>query len=402
MAGVSAAFAQNKYEEVIRYTEADGCILIPVSVKGKSYRFLLDPGDAASTAVLAEYADELGVETNGQTPEYPKPMLKTVDAGSLEKVGVGENIFRQKAGVYVINDGGWLKSLGVVGCIGAEFFAGNVLTINSQNKTITVSSPYKPSYVQLRNRTDMNPVNTVKMMVAGEIVSVQFDLTNPDLLTLSASDFDRLKGRLGQPREAANLPSPKRTYSADVKFVNKDISGADVVYDDVAELKTSVLGGAVLNYGVLTIDYTKAKVYFEPFETLDASKLVPAEVAPAVVEEGNIVHLDRAAFLELVFNFRESDTWKFKGDKPAVIDFWATWCGPCKKLAPAFERVATEYAGKVDFYKVDIDREPEIAKYFNITSIPVLLYIPVEGDPFLELGIRPDEAIKSNVEKILK
>ena len=87
----------------------------------------------------------------------------------------------------------------------------------------------------------------------------------------------------------------------------------------------------------------------------------------------------------------------------AVIDFYATWCQPCRMMAPEFEAVAKEYQGKVDFFRVDIDDEQRLADYFDISSIPTLLYIPLTGSPILEVGGRDREHIKKTVEtKLLK
>ena len=82
-------------------------------------------------------------------------------------------------------------------------------------------------------------------------------------------------------------------------------------------------------------------------------------------------------FLSHVFDYQNNtENWHFKGDRPAVIDFYATWCGPCKAMAPHLERIAEEYDGKIDVYKVDVDQESELSAVFNIRSVPTLLFIP--------------------------
>lgn len=78
--------------------------------------------------------------------------------------------------------------------------------------------------------------------------------------------------------------------------------------------------------------------------------------------------------------------WKYKGDKPAVIDFYATWCGPCKQTAPIVEELAGEYEGKIDFYKVDVDQQEELAALFGVQSIPTILFIPMQGQPQKTVG----------------
>lgn len=100
------------------------------------------------------------------------------------------------------------------------------------------------------------------------------------------------------------------------------------------------------------------------------------------------IHLTKAEFLNKVMNYEENkDVWKFEGDKPCLVDFYATWCGPCKITSPILEELAIEYAGKINIYKVDTDKERELASVFGIQSIPSFLFCPVEGQPMMTAGI---------------
>jgi len=123
--------------------------------------------------------------------------------------------------------------------------------------------------------------------------------------------------------------------------------------------------------------------------------------------EGGSVKLTKDVFLEKVWDYENSpEEWKFKGDKPALIDFYADWCGPCKIASPILEEVAKEYDGKITVYKVDTEVERELASVFGISSIPAFLYIPVDGKPTMTKGIgRSKEGTKKmfveNVENIL-
>lgn len=93
------------------------------------------------------------------------------------------------------------------------------------------------------------------------------------------------------------------------------------------------------------------------------------------------IELTTAEFKEQIFDFSASEEWKYKGDLPAVIDFYATWCGPCKAMAPVMETLAGEYEGRVKVYKVDVDKEKRLAALFGIRSIPTFLFIPADGEP---------------------
>lgn len=122
-------------------------------------------------------------------------------------------------------------------------------------------------------------------------------------------------------------------------------------------------------------------------------------ISPIVAE--NVEYLTTQQFKETIFDYSIEKDWKYKGDKPCIIDFYTTWCGPCKQLAPIMEELSLAYAGQVVFYKVDTERERELAYVFNITSIPQVLYIPVEGKPMILKGLYPKENMISIINEFL-
>ena len=114
------------------------------------------------------------------------------------------------------------------------------------------------------------------------------------------------------------------------------------------------------------------------------------------------IHLTKADFLKKVADYETNpQEWKYLGDKPALIDFYATWCGPCKALAPVLEELAAEYGDQIYIYKVDTGEEQELAAVFGIRSVPSLLFIPREGQPQMALGAMPKGALKEHIDRIL-
>ena len=111
--------------------------------------------------------------------------------------------------------------------------------------------------------------------------------------------------------------------------------------------------------------------------------------------------LNKATFLEKVFDYENNKEWKFKGDKPCIIDFYADWCGPCKMIAPILEELSEEYKDKVDIYKIDTEVEQELAAAFAVRSIPTMLFCPMEGQPQMSQGALPKHELVKVIKDVL-
>ena len=112
-------------------------------------------------------------------------------------------------------------------------------------------------------------------------------------------------------------------------------------------------------------------------------------------------HLTKATFTEKVFNYEQNQDWKFEGQLPCIIDFYADWCGPCKMVAPILEELSTEYAGKINIYKIDTEAEQELAGVFGIRSIPSMLFCPVDGQPQMSVGALPRNSLIQAINNVL-
>lgn len=113
------------------------------------------------------------------------------------------------------------------------------------------------------------------------------------------------------------------------------------------------------------------------------------------------IKLTTEAFKDLVFDYDNEKEWTYKGSLPAIIDFYADWCGPCKMVAPVLEELAKEYEGRLTIYKVDTEAEMELSAVFGIQSIPTFLFIPMEGLPMMQPGAFPKNVFKQVIEERL-
>ncbi len=111
--------------------------------------------------------------------------------------------------------------------------------------------------------------------------------------------------------------------------------------------------------------------------------------------------LTKETFIEKVFDYENNKEWKYEGDKPALIDFYADWCGPCKMVAPILEELAEEYSDKLNIYKIDTEAQQELAGVFGIKSIPSLLFVPKDGQPQMAMGALPKDTFEKAIKDVL-
>jgi thioredoxin len=110
-----------------------------------------------------------------------------------------------------------------------------------------------------------------------------------------------------------------------------------------------------------------------------------------ITKNDMVEHLTKETFLNKIFNYEKNKEWKFEGEKPCIIDFYAGWCSPCKMVAPVLEELAKDFDGQLDVFKVDTEEEQELASVFGIRSIPSFLFVPAEGQPQMAMGALPKE-----------
>jgi len=113
------------------------------------------------------------------------------------------------------------------------------------------------------------------------------------------------------------------------------------------------------------------------------------------------IKLNKQQFKTAIFDYEKHKSWKFEGDKPALIDFYADWCGPCKMIAPLLEELSDQYSNEISIYKLDTEAEPEIAGMFGIRSIPSLLFIPLDEEPQMVNGALPKNMLERVINEVL-
>lgn len=407
---MTEAQIKNTATEVKDYREVDGKIILEMAVNGEVASFVLDL--AGHTAVLPEYLEKLKIDPSipGEF-KYSKFLYKNVPVTKsvlISTMAFGNNVFGNGVSAFVLEDEPYLRKLGVAGVVGGALFRNVVLTIDSKRKKITTSIPYRPSYMKLDHRVDIKilpgSVITCPMTIEGKTYSLLFDTWNDNMISMKAEDFARLDG--GNGGDATIMNGYKTAETATVTrtvnslyFVKEQFNG--VVVSENKELLHSVLGTGILKNGIISIDFQKQKVYFQPFDLAEVKDDVVENVTSTVVP-GKLNPITREYFLEHIYDYRKDKEFVFKGDKPVVIDFWATWCGPCMRLIPELEKMAEKYKDQVIFLKVNADKEKELCSMFNVVALPTLFFIPVGGKPIIETGAMPEKYEQIIKDKLLK
>ena len=113
------------------------------------------------------------------------------------------------------------------------------------------------------------------------------------------------------------------------------------------------------------------------------------------------IHLTAQEFKDRIFDYEKEEQWKYKGELPAIVDFYAEWCGPCKAIAPVLEELSIEYSDRIIIYKIDTDKEAELSSLFGIQSIPTILFIPLEGSLMIQKGALPKHVLQQVIDERL-
>ena len=286
-------------------------------------------------------------------------------------------------------------------------FRNTVMTIDSRRKKITMSSPYRPDYMKLDHRANMELVTGFGLVCPVTIDGVEhkllFDTWTDGMIAMTEEDFQKFSGKSG-----GKAMTGTGYGKADVETSTKVAGTCSFVKDNFSEvtvvegkgLTRSMLGNDILDKGLVSLDFARQRVYFQPFDLMAVKdEVTETEVK---IEPGKVNPITREYFLEHIFDYRKGGEFVSKSDKPVVIDFWATWCGPCKQLLPFMEQLAEKYKDQVIFLKVDADKEKELCSMYNVNALPTLFFIPVGGKPIVEVGAVPEKIEQAIKEHLLK
>ena len=405
----TGAFAQtvNTSTEVIDYEVRDGKIILPFIVNGQQADFVLDL--AGHLAILPESLEPLKIDPDaeGVFNGYAKPIYKTVPVGKIvqiEAISLGNSVFGNEMSAFILTDEPYLRQLGVAGTIGGAIFRNVVLTIDSRRQKITITSPYRPNYIKLDHRANMTVrqgvAAAVPVTLDGKETDMILDTWYDGLVCMPPAMFASLQGAktegvvsvgYGQSHTA---PDAKRLGS--LGFVKSTVANPVVVGSD--SYSQPILGREILSHGIISIDFGKNKVYFQPFDLAEVVDDVRNE--EVVIEAGKVNPITREYFIQNIFDYRKGGEFASKADKPVVIDFWATWCGPCMRMMPEMEKMAETYKDRVVFLKVNADKEKELCGIYNVVALPTFFIIPPGGKPIIEIGVNP-EKIEEVIGKVL-
>lgn len=391
------------------YKTKNGRIVLTFAINGVEGDFLLDL--VGKVAILPAFAEKIGIKNYEPTNYADLPVYRKLESSKktkLSTIAFGDNVYGNGVTALLLDGESAtdLKNLGVDGVVGGNMFKDVVLTIDKRNNKVYTSLPFKPSFVQLKERADceilLRGVPAFEMKIANKRVKVIFDTWQTDLLSLNSEQLLPASKKEVEKRNMVGLTySPTITkgkaFKLDqISLVNINIKNKVATINP--NISKPVVGLGLLDHGLLSIDFSKSMVYFQTYESTVVTEVKKVDLVKLETAKVNAITKDE--FLAYIFDYKKDKEFILKGDKPVVIDFWATWCAPCMKLSPYMDELAKKYKDKVIFYKIDADKEKELCSRFNVSSLPTLFFIPAGKAPIVDVGGDPAK-IKAMIEQIL-
>lgn len=381
--------------ESSNFKTIDGRMAINLMVNGVEGTFILDL--AGKTALLPDFAEKIGIDSYTETIVQDLPTVRKISAAKKFKVNTiafGNNVFANTLTSLLLEGetANYIKKLGVSGIIGGSFFKNVVLTIDKKNGKIYTSTPFKPSFMRLTERISgeilQGGTPEFEIKINSKSTKVIFDTWETGTLSLTSKTLIVTKPNINTKGKISGLG-----YSTDV-VTNNAFNGQNISVVNL-NLKNKVitvnptlvkpaLGLGLLDFGLISIDFQNSKVYYQSYESTKINEL--ASVPLIKIEQGKVNAITKAEFIAYIFDYKSNKDFVFKGDKPVIIDFWATWCVPCMKMMPEMEKLAAQYKDKVVFYKINADKEKELCSRLNVMALPYIIMVKPGEKPIIEVG----------------
>lgn len=357
------------------YKEFNGEIVVNVIIDGQPELFILDL--AGSNSIIPEFSINRELQSD------------TLKKGSnIFTVSFGNNVFVRDMKFSFLrgDEAEQLRKAGISGTINGEIFKNVILTIDKRGKRLITSIPHKPKFINIAYRSDC---------IIDNNFSVQFEVLvdgNPQKVFLDT-----------RKKCIVNISSKNHRSNSVLTFINVSINNVFSDKNSFSNIggseNSNIAGLGFLEYGIISIDYIRSKIYFQSYEKTTIEENNSNKLKE--IKAGTLNGISKDEFLEYIYDYKQKGEFLFKGEKPAVIDFWASWCGPCMKLIPQMERMADYYKDRVVFYKVNADVERELCEIFGVKVLPTLFFIPVGGKPIRDVGAQPEKYVQI-IENMLK
>lgn len=405
------AFGQteNSAGDVVDYREVDGKIIVTAMLNGKMANFALDLG--GHNTILESELVKYGIKNEKKGYSYEEFVCRNYKPKSsvvVDCITLGNITSKLNANFFVLADEPYLKEIGVIGTLDASLFVPSVLTIDTERKKLTVTAPFRPPYMKLSHRAEseftVGATITFNVMIGGVACNVVADTWSSAAVSLTPADYTRFS--VGQKASKNGFVSAcfgkdmkaDKQFSSAVSFVKTTLNDVAVVENKM--LKKSAVGMDFIRNGVISFDTGRGNVYFQPhgMVVIDDSQILPKDV---VIEQGVLNPITAKYFKDNIYDYTKGGEFKSKSDKIYVVDFWATWCGPCMSLLPVMEKLAEKYKDRIIFCKVNADKETELCNAFSVKALPTLFFIPAHGAPIVNIGATPEKYIEI-IEELLK